>query len=79
MKNNKTQFLVLSFFLFALSVTGMNSASAQGVVGEKSGDRWRSSLFLYLWAINLDGTATVRGNSFTVDESFSDLVDDLAN
>lgn len=54
------------------------TASAQGIlIDEEEPDRWRSSLYLYVWALSMDGTAAIRGNEVDIDASFSDLVDVL--
>ncbi len=53
-------------------------AAAQGVVyDETAGDKWRSALIVYLWALGMDGTAAIAGNEVEVDKSFSDLLEDL--
>ncbi len=44
---------------------------------EDNPDQWRSQLSGYLWALSMDGTATVMGNDIDLDLSFSDLLDDL--
>ncbi len=31
----------------------------------------------YLWALSMDGTVGIMGNDIDIDESFSDLLDDL--
>lgn len=72
----------IRFSLLALTLLGMNTlwtstASAQGVLAEETGDGWRSSLFLYLWATGLDGTVGVGGQEVEIDESFSDLLENL--
>ena len=69
---------VTALALIAMSSLWTSVASAQGVIGEEATDRWRSSIFLYLWGTSLNGTAAVRGNEVNIDESFSDLVDNLA-
>ena len=54
------------------------TASAQGtLIDEEKPDRWRSSLFVYLWALSMDGTAGIGGNEVDIDASFSDLLDVL--
>jgi hypothetical protein len=64
--------LLISSFLW------VQTASAQGELGyENSSDQWRSSLFGYLWALGMDGTAGIGGNEIDIDLSFSDLLDDL--
>jgi hypothetical protein len=57
---------------------GIQTASAQGVLqDEEEPDQWRSTLFVYLWAISMDGTAGIRGNEVEIDSSFSDLLEVL--
>ena len=77
MKARIIRYSVVSIALLAMSGLWAGTASAQGVIEESSGDRWRSSLFLYLWATSLDGTAAVGGAEVEIDESFSDLVENL--
>jgi hypothetical protein len=77
MKARTIRYSVVSITLLALSGLWANTATAQGVIEEGSGDRWRSTLLFYLWATALDGTVAVGGNEVEVDESFSDLVDNL--
>ena len=38
---------------------------------------WDYDLFLYLWALGMDGSATVRGQEADVDVSFSEIFDNL--
>ena len=53
-------------------------ASAQGVLqDEESPDQWRSTLFVYLWTLSMDGTAGIRGDEAEIDASFSDLLEVL--
>jgi hypothetical protein len=40
-------------------------------------DKWRFNSPLYLWAPALTGTATLKGNNVRVDESFTDLKDNM--
>ena len=40
-------------------------------------DKWTFTSPLYLWAVGLTGTATLKGNTLTVDESFTELADHL--
>jgi predicted porin len=56
----------------------MTPVLAAGGQPAGSGDRWSSDLYLYIWGQSLKGTAAVRGNEFDVDESFSDLIENLA-
>jgi len=52
------------------------TASAQStLIDEEEPDRWRSTLFVYLWGLGMDGSASVRGNEVDVDASFSDLIE----
>ena len=54
------------------------TASAQGVwQDEESPDQWSSTLYVYLWALSMDGTAGIRGNEAEIDASFSDILDVL--
>jgi hypothetical protein len=62
---------VLCIFVFRIALLSAislwtNSSFAQGVIGEASSGHWRSSLSLYLWAANLDGTAVVAGNEVDI-------------
>ena len=38
---------------------------------------WDYDLGIYLWALGMDGTMTVRGQEAPVDVGFSDIVDNL--
>lgn len=38
---------------------------------------WDYDLFIYLWALGMDGSATVRGQEADVDVSFSEIFDNL--
>jgi hypothetical protein len=40
-------------------------------------DKWVFSSPLYIWAIGLTGTATLKGNNLNVDQSFTDLMDHM--
>lgn len=75
MKNNKR--LLSGLGWVAAGCLWWQAAVAQGVVAEAGDDRWRSSLFVYLWGVDMDGTAAVRGQEVDVDASFSDIVEDL--
>lgn len=74
----KLNILVAGLALLAMSNLWTNTAAAQGVAGEATGDQWRNTLYVYLWAIGMKGTAAIRGNQVEIDESFSDLADNLA-
>ena len=78
MKKRYLQYPMLALVLLITGGLWTNIASAQGVIVDEANDRWHSTLFLYLWATSLNGTAAVRGNEVNVDESFSDLADNLA-
>jgi len=52
-------------FLSAISLW-TSSSFAQGVIGETSSDKWRSSVSLYVWGSKLDGTALVAGNEVDI-------------
>ena len=78
MKKRYFQHQIIALALIATGSLWTNIASAQGVVGEEATDKWRSTILLYLWGTSLNGTAAVRGNEVEIDESFSDLVDNLA-
>ena len=78
MKTRYFQYPIIALMLLVTGGLWTNIASAQGVIVDDANDRWRSSLFLYLWATSLDGTAAVRGNEVEIDEDFSDLADNLA-
>ena len=77
MKQSTLRYSALAIIFLALGGLWASTASAQGVAGEGSGDRWRSSLYFYLWATSLDGKIGIGGNEVDVDQSFSDLVGDL--
>ncbi len=70
-------------FINALVFTTMAAfwlppAAAQGLLGgEPPEEKWQSTLFLYLWGINMDGNGRIAGQDFDVDVSFSDLLEDL--
>ena len=72
------QYPIIALALIATGSLWTSIASAQDVIGEGPTDRWRSTIYLYLWGTSLNGTAAVRGNEVNIDESFSDLVDNLA-
>ena len=79
MKIKSLRYSLIGLMLLSFGSLWANTASAQGVVeSDESSDRWRSSLFLYIWGTGLKGTAAVRGNEVEIDESFSDLVEELA-
>ncbi len=40
-------------------------------------DKWTFTSPLYMWAAALTGTATLQGNNVTLDESFTDLLDNM--
>ncbi len=63
--------------MVAASCLWWQTAVAQGVVSEGSEDRWRSTLFAYLWTTGMDGTAAVAGNEADIEMSFSELFEDL--
>lgn len=70
----------INVFVVALLVQALfcGTASAQSAAAdEASPDVWRSTLFAYLWATSMDGTAAIRGREVDVDASFSDLVKEL--
>ena len=68
--------LILNLSIAAVvSATGMASAYADN----HGGDRWQSSLGLYLWGMNIDGIASVGPIDAPLDLSFKDdLLDNLA-
>ena len=68
--------LILNLSIAAvISATGMASAYADN----HGGDRWQSSLGIYLWGMNIDGTASVGPIDAPLDLSFKDdLLDNLA-
>jgi hypothetical protein len=77
---SRTRYIAQMKLVLAVLVGSLwwQPAMAQGVVeGDESGDSWNSTLFLYLWATSLDGTVGIRGVEQEIDQSFSDLVDDL--
>ncbi|MFC1665016.1 outer membrane beta-barrel protein [Pseudomonadota bacterium] len=78
MKKRHSQYALIATVLFAVSGFWSNTVSAQGVITDETGDKWQSSLVLYLWATGLEGTMGVGGNQIPVDESFSDLAENLA-
>lgn len=78
MTNTLVRNSVVAFFLLATSTLWTHTTYGQGVIEQGPSDRWRSSLFLYLWATSLNGTAAIAGNEVDIDESFSDLADNLA-
>ena len=79
MKSEKiTNRSFLGAILLLTSLLWAGGASAQSVYADGTSDRWRSTIFLYLWGQSLNGTATVRGTEVEVDEDFSDLFDNLA-
>lgn len=57
---------VIRIALFCVISLSANTAFGQGVVGEVPSDRWRSSVFFYIWGANLDGTASVAGNEVDI-------------
>jgi len=74
----KKNLLISMSALLISTLFWVQTASAQSYQGyEDNSDQWRSTLSGYLWALGMDGTAGVKGNEFDVDESFSDLLDDL--
>lgn len=79
MKTRNFRYSLIGIVLLSFSGFWANTASAQGVIdSDESSSRWRSTLFLYLWAAGLKGTAGIAGNDVDIDESFSDLLDNLA-
>jgi len=77
MKDSAFKKSILAAVLLALSGIWVATAHGQGVIDDGSDGGWRSSLLLYLWAQSLDGTAAIAGNEVEIDESFSDLADNL--
>ena len=75
---NRARFSIIGVVFLCLGGAGWGTALAAGGTQEGSDDRWSSDLYLYLWASGLNGTAAIRGNEVEVDESFSDLVENLA-
>jgi len=71
----------LLFSMSALLISTLlwaQTASAQWSQGyEDNSDQWKSTLSGYLWALSMDGTAGIMGTDIDIDESFSDLLDDL--
>ena len=63
---------VLRYTALALAVTALGFAAQPA---EAQG--WDYDLGVYLWALGMDGTMTVRGQEAPVDVSFSDIVDNL--
>jgi len=53
------------------------SAAAQEAMTPANEDKWTFKAPLYLWAMALTGTTTLKGNNVRVDESFTDLKDNL--
>ena len=47
---------LLGIALLCFTSLWTTTATAQGVIADESNDRWRSTLYLYLWATSLDGT-----------------------
>lgn len=61
-----------------LLVALIGSAFAQLVAAEKLvSDDWQFLVTPYIWGIDVDGNATVKGRDVDVDTSFSDILDDL--
>ena len=73
--NSRARYPILGALLLTLGSAGWSTADA---ADEGSDGRWNSSIYLYLWGTSLNGTAAVRGNEAEIDESFSDLVENLA-
>jgi hypothetical protein len=78
---NPQSLLRKSRYVLPMFVAGFlwwQPAAAQNVMHDApAGDRWQSSLFVYLWTTGMDGTVAVGGNPVDVDVSFSDLFDVL--
>lgn len=58
----------------------ITSATAPQVAQEAASqdeDKWEFKAPLYLWAMALTGTVTLKGNNATVDQSFTDLFDHM--
>ena len=75
---NRASYSIVGTLLISLLGAGAGTAYGAGGQAEGSGDRWSSELYVYLWASSLNGTAAIRGREAEVDESFSDLADNLA-
>jgi hypothetical protein len=60
--------IVVVVFLMTIFSTGAQASESD----EK--DRWEFAIIPYLWALSLDGSATVKGQKSDVDMSFSDIV-----
>lgn len=73
--NKQTKTSLVVSFVAALLVTVAPAAFADN----GGGDRWKSSLGLYLWGMNIDGTASIGAVDAPLDLSFKDdLLDNLA-
>lgn len=58
--------------LLLLAIAGP-AAAQEGFPGEKTRDRWRNDVVLYLWAVNIDADMTLGSTRAPVDVTFGDL------
>ena len=70
-KNSKNHVLRRALISLVIVVVFVVSATPSKAAG------WDYDLFVYLWALGMDGTMTVRGQESDVDVPFSDIFDNL--
>ncbi|MGB5999170.1 MAG: hypothetical protein WBI00_01675, partial [Thermoanaerobaculia bacterium] len=70
-KNSKIHSLRRALISLVIVVVFVVSATPAKAAG------WDYDLFVYLWALGMDGSATVRGQEADVDVSFSEIFDNL--
>ncbi|MCJ7593187.1 MAG: hypothetical protein MUO52_00260 [Desulfobacterales bacterium] len=65
------------WFVVVVAVFIMAVVCTPAVASEPDEDGWEFAFTPYLWALSLDGSATVKGHKSDVDMSFSDIVSEM--
>ncbi len=72
-----TQWLVAYLCWFFMASAGAQSPSTQPQFTSQADDHWHWTVAPYLWAMNMNGSAQIKGQRASVHQTFGDILKDL--